>query len=76
MSGLLCDADGVPSLIQRLRYWPGGMMFEATFFNGESRFFPTDSVCRSIGLMQFNPDKMQLAEAENNITKLALMYWH
>ena len=74
MINLLCDEDGVPILIQRLRYIYTGMWFEATFFNGETMLFCSDQVCRSVGLMG-RPDRMQMLEAENNINKLAELNW-
>ncbi len=66
-----CDSEGVPELIQEMRYLPYMMAFEVLFFNGRSEFFDVDRVCPSIGLMQNIPDNMQMLEAENNITKLS-----
>tara|TARA_Y100000361_G_C11103134_1_gene313124 strand:+ start:555 stop:800 length:246 start_codon:yes stop_codon:yes gene_type:complete len=70
-----CDAEGVPYLIQRLEYNPSHMRFEAVLFNGRTAVFSTDEVCRSVGLMQRRPNKMQMLEAENNINKMVDLYW-
>ena len=70
-----CDKDGVPLLIQDLRYFAGGMWFEVTFFNGFMMHFTSDKVCPSIGLMCMSPSRMQYLEAENNITKYAIEHW-
>ena len=72
---VICDAEGVPELIQRLIYNWGSMEFEALFFNGEGSRFTTDLVCPSMGLMQRKPRKLQWRQAEDNIIKIALKEW-
>jgi len=72
---LLCDDDGVPELIQRIKFFPSDMSIRVLFFNGEKGWFDTDRVCPSIGLMQNKPSRMQMLEAENNINKLARLEW-
>ena len=51
------------------------MSFLVTFFNGMSRYFASDFVCPSIGLMQPNISNMQMLEAENTITILSSKYF-
>ena len=75
LNALLCDDDGVPELIQSIRYCPSDMSFRGYFFNGEDFWFDVDRVCPSVGLMQNGASRMQILEAENNITKLAEMNW-
>lgn len=72
---LLCDADGVPELIQQIRFCWSDMSFRVRFFNGASFWFATDRVCPSINLTQGGASRMQMLEAENNITKLAEANW-
>lgn len=70
-----CDSEGVPLLIQHLRYMAGSMTFIVDFFDGMEMEFTTDDVCPDVGLMQFKITKMQYLQAENAITKLALRFW-
>jgi len=71
---MICDEEGIPKLIQKIRYMYGGMWFEVLFFNGKTRLFSSDDVCPSLGLLS-HPDKMQMLEAQNNIEKFALKFW-
>lgn len=66
-----CDSDGVPELIQSMRYSPYDMAFEVLFFNGRMGLFASEKVCPSMALMQNKPDRMQLLEAMNSITLLS-----
>lgn len=75
MNELLCDSDDIPLLIQRLRYNYVAMWFEATFFNGKKMRFLTEMVCPSVSLMDMQPSRMQMLEAENNINKIAVDNW-
>jgi len=38
---VICDAEGVPKLIQKLEYDKFTYNFKATFFNDQVRFFTT-----------------------------------
>ena len=64
---MICDRDGVPELIQGMRYHYGGMYFDVQFFNGQERRFIAEQVCPSIGLEQSMPTPMQWLEVEQNI---------
>ena len=75
LKDLLCDDDGVPLLIQSIRYCQSDMSFRVTFFNGKHGWFATDMVCPSIGLMQKSATGMQMLAAENTINKLAEENW-
>jgi len=75
MNNLICDRDGVPLLIQRIVYVNSSMHFRVYFFNGYTVNFTTDRICPSVGLMQAEPDNMQMLEARNNIKKLASENW-
>ena len=69
---MIVGRDGVPELIQGLRYRYGDMSFKAYFFNGKSLTFPSEFACPSIGLMQQVPTRMQELEAQNRIEKFVL----
>ena len=75
MNNLFCDHDGVPNMVQRIRYIYGHMSFKVTFFDGTCRYFDGSAMCPSLELLQRNPTNMQMLEAENNITKLAEQHW-
>ena len=75
MASLICDKEGVPELIQALRYCPGDMSFEVSFFNGRTFRCYSEWVCPSIELMTMVPSKIQYLEAENTITNYALENW-
>jgi hypothetical protein len=51
------------------------MSFRVLFFNGKYKWFASDWVCPSIGLMQKSATRMQMLEAENSINKLAEENW-
>jgi len=72
---LLCAPDGVPELVQRIRYSYGNFYFRAVFFNGLVRYFDAASMCPSIELLQRVPTRMQMLEAESSITRLAEKHW-
>jgi hypothetical protein len=69
------DKEGVPTLIQEIRYRYGNMAFYVTFFSGKKRIFPSDFACPSIGLMQKQPTRMQWLEAQNTIEKFSIDNW-
>ncbi len=70
MSHDLTVVDDCPDYIQKIKYNSGFMWFEVFLCNGFWATFTTDQVCRSIGLLQLKPTKMQWLQAENNIRKL------
>ena len=70
-----CDAEGVPCLIQWMRYHRGSMQIEARFFNGESILFVTEIVCPDIELLAKWPTPAQWDEAENTINLMAEKNW-
>jgi len=75
MNNLLCDSEGIPAVVQKLRYQYSVMNFEVTFFNGGVKLIPAEYVCPSIGMMQKEPNDMQYLEAENTINKMAVKHW-
>ncbi len=72
INSMACDKDGVPELIQCMRYSPCDMAFEVGFFNRENRLFASEDVCPSVELVQNNVSRMQMLEAQNNITNMVL----
>lgn len=66
------DEEGVPCLIQHLRYNYGSMMFVAVFFDGSADRYTSDKVCPSISLTQHRITHMQELEAINNIEQMEL----
>ena len=75
MTNLLCDAEGVPLLVQKLTYRQGWRWFEVLFFNGKRITLTVDYIGpKNLGLLE-NCSSMQLLEVENNITKLAETEW-
>jgi len=75
MNNIKVDNDGIPLLVQSMRYSRGEMNFYVLFFNGITKIFMSEDVCSSIGLMQGKPTRMQFLEAQNNIEKYALNNW-
>ena len=75
MDILLCDSDGVPLLVQSIRYNYSGMWFVVVFFNGKDRVFTVDEVCPNVGITCRRPDKMQMMQVENTVNKLAKNEW-
>jgi hypothetical protein len=69
---LICDNEGVPALIQSLRYRAGDMVFVAKLFDGKRLLFTSDWACPSVGLMQSEATRMQMLEAENRIEQFLL----
>ena len=69
------DEDGVPCLIQHMRYCYITMEVSVLFFNGEWKSFYTDHVCPSMNLMQCQPTRMQWLEIENAVTRAAEVEW-
>lgn len=66
---MICDKEGVPELIQRMRYLYESMAFEVKFFNGREVKFGAEFFCPTIGLSQPEPTRMQWLEAEDRITR-------
>lgn len=70
-----CDGNGVPCLIQELEFQYGSLVFKATFFNGEKRYFCGGYVCPSLGLLEREPSNLQFLEAEQKISHLSARHW-
>lgn len=73
---LFCDKEGVPLLIQGMKYVYSRYVFSVQFFNGQYIDFDAGSACPSMALLQSIPQKMQWLEAENYVTKTVLKNWH
>jgi hypothetical protein len=72
---LICDKEGVPLLIQKLKYLYSLMVFEVTLFNSKEIEVTAELVSPTVELLQSSPTHMQWLEAENNITKYLLLNW-
>lgn len=67
------DREGVPCLVQRMKFWYGDMTIEILFFNGKTHSFPVELFDGEpgVGLLQQFPTRMQWLEIENNVNKMA-----
>lgn len=63
------DAEGVPLVVQSMRYLYASMMFEVILFNGARAAFSTDEVSETVGMMQHHPTDAQMSEAYQNIVR-------
>ena len=67
----VCDSEGVPALVQRIRFTLN-MSVVVEFFNGSHKELGIDWLCPSVGILQRSLTRMQELECINNIEKLAL----
>lgn len=72
---LIVDEDGVPVMIQNIEYYWNRMQFDIRLFNGLVMTFCTETVCPSMTLMQFAPNKKQWRIAHINIEKQLELDW-
>lgn len=75
MNNLICDTDGVPRLVQRMRYWSVDMTVEVVFFNEKAIRFTSEALGDCVGLMQTEPTTMQWLQMENEVIMLSLKNW-
>jgi len=73
MTSLICDEEGVPLLIQHMVYHCGLMVFEVTFFNGQTQ--TVSDVIDGMDLFQKQPTKEQWVEVYINLNAIALHQW-
>lgn len=66
---MICDKEGVPLLIQGMKYLYSSMTFEVRFFNGRKVEFGTEFFCPTLELLAREPTRMQWLEAEDRITR-------
>ena len=71
----LCDAEGVPKLVQGMKYHYSDMTVEVEFFNGTPLRFYVDNICPSVALLEKKPSPEQMLEIEATIEKLAKAEW-
>ena len=72
MLNLICDKDGVPELVQNIRFKGGAMLFEVELFNGKFAEFTPEMCGVDIDIMNPSPRHLQWLQAENFITKYVL----
>lgn len=59
----LIDKDGVPRLIQKVKYVRKTMLFEFMLFDGRVLPLPSEMVSPTVGMMQFSPSHEQMQDA-------------
>ena len=75
MQNLRCDKEGVPLLVQEIKYYMHIRIFKVLFFNGVRGSFTCELVGpKHLGFLCVCT-RRQLLEAENNITRLARTEW-
>lgn len=67
-----CDVEGVPLVIQRLRYNSSNCAWEVELFNGKEVHVSSDAVNPSVGLMQHRPTEFQRFAAYHTISNMVL----
>jgi len=68
---LLCDPDGVPRLVQNIKYRYGSMTVLVTYFDGRLKEIPVEVLTDSVGLLDKSLSTMQYLEIEAALEKVA-----
>ena len=59
----LVDKDGVPRLVQRIKYRYSDMAFEVTLFDGRIAVMGAEDLSPTVGLLTFHPNHEQMQDA-------------
>jgi len=71
---LRVDDEGVPKLVQKVKYNRETGLFTLTFFNNKSRMFTRSEICPVMGVFN-KPTWQELELADKKATELAEKEW-
>jgi hypothetical protein len=57
------DSEGVPQIVQWVRYWYAGAAWRVTYFTGEEVLIPSEYCTPNMGLLQHYPQEAECKDA-------------